>query len=152
MAPSGLPSVFPQFQSMMPLLGLASRSLQRLNHHILQFCGSNCVCWSLAQQTKVGSRYVCVFITTVSNHCICFRDDFTLTRVYKQHLKRVCLSFKAHNWHLGPVPLSVPQICLSLVKSPPHCLSVPHFCLCTAEGNSTVPDKTLEISYTESRN
>lgn len=30
---------------------------------------------------------------------------------------------------------------------PPHCYSVPHFCLCTAEGNSTVPDKTLEVSY-----
>lgn len=65
MAPSGLLTLFPQFQSVMPLLGLASRSLQRLYHHILQFCRRNSVCWILAQQTKVGSRCVIVFITTV---------------------------------------------------------------------------------------
>lgn len=65
MAPSGLLTLFLQFQSVMPLLGLASRSLQRLYHHILQFCRRNSVCWILAQQTKVGSRCVNVFITTV---------------------------------------------------------------------------------------
>lgn len=39
---------------------------------------------------------------------------------------------------------------MSSVKSP-HCLFMPHFCLCTAECGSTVPDKTLEVSPTESR-
>lgn len=65
MSSSGILNTFPQFQSIIPLLGLPCRSLQSLYHHIIQYCRRNCICWSLAQQTKAGNRCVCVFKTTV---------------------------------------------------------------------------------------
>lgn len=45
-------------------------------------------------------------------------------------LKRVCLTFKAQNWHLGLVLLSEPQICQCNQSS--HLLTA-CLCLCTAE-------------------
>lgn len=65
MACSSIVNTFPQFQSIIPLLDLPCRSLRSLYYHFLWFSRRNCVCWSLAQQTKVGNRCVCVFKTTV---------------------------------------------------------------------------------------
>lgn len=65
MACPSIQNTFPQFQSIIPLLGLPCRSLRSIYYHFLWFCRRNCVCWSLAQQTKVGNRCVCVFKTTV---------------------------------------------------------------------------------------
>jgi len=67
--------LFPQFQSIIPLVSLHCRSLQGLNHHILH--------WSLAQQIKVGNR--CYIIISIFKTTILRITAYVLGIVLFQH-------------------------------------------------------------------